>query len=101
MSKRELKLGGIGFCLFIIFSIEFIIQSIYINYLVLNSKEEIVRCYEPPKNGSIDTCLVEYIETRNGQAKKGVNSYLVSITLFAGVAILHFYIKRRNRKKQC
>lgn len=102
MSKRELQLGGIGFCLFIVFSIEFVVQSVYINYIVMQSQEKIIRCYEKPKNGAVDVCLVEYIDDRNIQAKKSVNSYLISIALFASIGTLHFYIrKKQRRKKQC
>lgn len=89
MSKREFKLAGIGFSILCIFSLEFIVQKAWIHYLVFNSREEIIRCYELPKE-NVESCLISYIETRNELAKSGVNSYLVSIIILAFLGIVNF-----------
>lgn len=95
MSIREFKLAGLGFSILCIFMIEFVVQKAWINYLIIDSKEAIVKCYEPPKN-NVDACLVEYVDYRNSMAKKGVNSYLITIYLlaFIGIANLLFHLTK-------
>lgn len=97
MSKREFKLAGIGFSILCIFSLEFIVQKAWIHYLVFNSREEIIRCYEPPKE-NVESCLISYIETRNELAKSGVNSYLVSIIILAFLGIVNFCFHCKKRE---
>lgn len=99
MSIREFKLAGLGFSILCIFMIEFVVQKAWINYLIIDSKEAIVKCYEPPKN-NVDACLVEYVDNRNSLAKKGVNSYLITISLFAfiGICNLLFHINKNKIK---
>lgn len=98
MSKIEFKLSAISLTIFIVFSIEFFIQNMWIKYLQILSIQRIDQCVTMP-NINATACLIEYIGERNDMAFESINSYLVSIAIIVLVSIFRFFVFFiKNRK---
>lgn len=86
--------------LVIVFTIEYIAQSLWITHIQWDARARISQCKRQDSNLEMRRCFENYIYERNQKAVLGVNGYLVSIILLSiggGIA----YLRRRKVKNEC
>ena len=84
--------------LLIIFTIEYVAQSLWITHIQWDARERISECKRQDTTLEMRRCFENYIYKRNQKAILGVNGYLVSIILL-GICGGYIYIKRRRKGK--
>lgn len=89
MSSKDLRICVIGVITFIVFSIQYFIQSIYLGYMQHKSLQNIEGCY---RSDNVQECLVSIINDRNFTFFDMVNPYLITIAIVLIIAIIRAII---------
>lgn len=85
----------------VIFTIEYIAQSLWITHIQWDARERISECKRQDSTLEMRRCFEDYIYKRNQKAVLGVNGYLVSIILLS-IGGGYIYLKRRRKvKNEC